>query len=474
MTRLRIGIVVPGFSANAGDWCIPVQLDLARRLSCDADVTVFPLRYPHHRQAYTIESIQVRPQGGGLAAGTARLDLLRRAIAVVVAEHRRRRFDVLHAMWADEPGFVAIAAGRLLGVPVVASLLGGELVALRDIGYGAQISRVNRALIGATLRAADKVTAGSSYLRSLAARIVPQHRLVALTLGVNTEMFRACRTDTPGVDLAGATKLLHVGSLVPVKDQATLLRAVARVRRDIPGIHLHIVGDGPMRAALGTMVIELGLQGCVTFHGAVRHEALPAWYHAADLCVLSSRHEGQELVTLEAAACGRATVGTAVGILPDVMPGRYVAPPQDSERLASAIRLALDDRESCRRQAAFDTVRTRYSLEQTVADLSALYAGRALNRALEAQSPAPKANRQNRQDKRHADNARREPRDRGAVCAVGRDEPGTQSHQHNDAHAIGEGQQTGLVDGESQQKKGQREDVEDDDAQQETKSAGGG
>ena len=374
MTRLRLGIVVPGFSAHAADWCIPVQLDLARRLSAEADVTVFPLRYPPHRRRYAIGPIQVRPLGGGLAAGLARLSLLRRAVAAVVAEHRRRPFDALHAMWTDEPGFVAVAAGRLLGVPVVASLLGGELVGLRDIGYGAQLSRVNRALIAVTLRGAGRVTAGSFYLRRLAAPSVPPPRLVPLTLGVNTDRFRPHSDSPEPVALDGKPKLLHVGSLVPVKDQATLLRAVAHARRNLPSLHLHIVGDGPLRAALSQLAAQLGLAERVTFHGAVPHERLPAWYRAADLGVLSSRHEGQELVTLEAAACGRATVGTRVGILPDLMPPSYVAPPGDAEGLAASIGSALNEGQSPLVEAKFDLVRTRYSLEQTCADLGEVYA----------------------------------------------------------------------------------------------------
>ncbi len=375
MTRLRIGMILPGFSADASDWCIPVQLDLARRLSDEADVIVFPLRYPHHRRPYAVGDIQVRPQGGALTAGPARLSLLRRAVAAVVAEHRQRPFDVLHAMWADEPGFVAVAAGRLLGVPTVASLLGGELVGLRDIGYGAQLSRVNRALIGVTLRAARRVTAGSSYLRRLAAPIAPPQRLIPLTLGVNTDLFQPSNgCGRPALALDGSPKLLHVASLVPVKDQATLLHAVAALRPHVPGVHLHVVGDGPLRAALEQLAATLGVRECVTFHGAVPHEMLPAWYRAADLCVLSSRHEGQELVTLEAAACGRRTVGTAVGLLPDLVPPQYVAPPRDSERLAAAIRAALDGTSSCASEAGPEAIRMRFSLERSVADLTELYA----------------------------------------------------------------------------------------------------
>ena len=79
-------------------------------------------------------------------------------------------------------------------------------------------------------------------------------------------------------------------------------------------------------------------------------------------------------VTLEAAACGRATVGTRVGILPDLMPPSYVAPPGDAEGLAASIGSALNEGQSPLVEAKFDLVRTRYSLEQTCADLGEVYA----------------------------------------------------------------------------------------------------
>ena len=78
-------------------------------------------------------------------------------------------FDLLHAMWADETGLIAGWAGRRLGIPVVVSILGGELVGLRDIGYGLQRSRFSRWIVGQALSGADRVIVPSSYVRRLAA-----------------------------------------------------------------------------------------------------------------------------------------------------------------------------------------------------------------------------------------------------------------------------------------------------------------
>ena len=222
----------------------------------------------------------------------------------VVGEHRRRPFHVLHAVWANEPGYLAVKAGRLLGIPSVVSLFGGELVSLRDIRYGCQLSRMSRYLIRLALRRATVVTAGSTYLQRMARPYLLGDNLLPIAIGVNTDLFCA-RSEVPPVDLVGEKKLLHVASLVPVKDQATLLCSMAHVVRHVPAAYLHLVGDGPLRNSLTRLASSLNLADRVIFHGEVSHERLPAYYRCADLCVLSSRHEGQEMVSLEAAACLR-------------------------------------------------------------------------------------------------------------------------------------------------------------------------
>src|SRR5437764_971125 len=80
-----------------------------------------------------------------------------------------------------------------------------------------------------------------------------------------------------------------------------------------PGAHLHLVGEGPQRRLLELQAEQLGISGAVSFHGPVRREKLGAYYRAADVLAVSSRHEAQSVVVLEAALCGLPVVGAAVG-----------------------------------------------------------------------------------------------------------------------------------------------------------------
>lgn len=371
---MRIGLILPGFSAREDDWCIPALLHLVRQLATRAEIHVFALRYPHRKGRYEVYGTTVHALGGGLAGGLWRPCLLARGMMAVVGEHRRRPFHVLHAVWANEPGYLAVKAGRLLGIPSVVSLFGGELVSLRDIRYGCQLSRMSRHLIRLALRRATVVTAGSTYLQRMARPYLLGDNLLPIAIGVNTDLFCA-RSEVPPVDLVGEKKLLHVASLVPVKDQATLLCSMAHVVRHVPAAYLHLVGDGPLRNSLTRLASSLNLADRVIFHGEVSHERLPAYYRCADLCVLSSRHEGQEIVSLEAAACARTSVGTAVGLLPDLVPAARTVPVRDSEGLSQELIALLQDPDRCKEMglAARETIAAHYSLRSSAEAFWELY-----------------------------------------------------------------------------------------------------
>lgn len=376
---MKIGLIVPGFSASESDWCIPALLDTVRILAAHHDVHVFTLRYPHQRRDYTVYGAHVHALGGGTTARLGRLRLLWDAVRAVTNEAKRGQFDILHGLWADEPGFVTVTAARRLRVKSIVSLMGGELVRMPDIGYGHQLSFSARQMIRHSLNRADSVAVGSDILFDQAAAFgVNPQKMVVAPLGVDTTLF------TPQGEqaaLEGGFKLLHVASLEPIKNQAILLNAAAQARQAVPNLHLHIIGDGRLRDTLARTALSLGIEQAVTFHGNVSRERLPAYFRAADVCVLTSFHESQSLVALEAAACGRATIGTRVGLLPELLPNHdFAAPnPNDLAEIAEIIvKLAQDDdhRAKCHAQAYQQTV-TKFSLEARTAFWVELY--RCLN-----------------------------------------------------------------------------------------------
>lgn len=370
--RLHIGLVTPGFSASEDDWCIPSLLNLVRRLAAEHDVTVYTLRYPHADRTYSISGARVRSFGGATVRGWGRLPLLWRAIRTIIADSRQKPFSVLHGLWADEAGFVASVAARRCAVPSLVSLMGGELVRSPDIDYGVQLSRSGRLLTSVSLWLAHVVSAGSQQMLELAAPYVARERLRQAPLGVDLSLFR------PGSATANASyRVLHAASLTAVKDQEMLLAAFARATQALSSteISLHIAGDGPLRANLDSRARALGIAKSLRFHGALAHERMPGFYRSGDLFALSSRHESQSVALLEAAACGLPAVGTAVGLLPELLPESLLAGPGDDEALARAMISLMRD-ENVRRKEALrlqSVVRSRYGLRETVSRILEIY-----------------------------------------------------------------------------------------------------
>jgi hypothetical protein len=150
-----------GFSAGPSDWCIPALRDLVVQLAQGNDVRVFALRYPYSSARYEFFGVHGIAFGGGQRTKLGSIDVWQQVLRVLAVEHRHRPFAVLHDFWANETGALTAIAGRLLRVPSVVSLAGGELAGWRDIGYGGQLALSERIKVRLALKLAGVVTGRS-------------------------------------------------------------------------------------------------------------------------------------------------------------------------------------------------------------------------------------------------------------------------------------------------------------------------
>ncbi|HHU6749909.1 TPA: CDP-glycerol glycerophosphotransferase family protein [Staphylococcus pseudintermedius] len=111
-------------------------------------------------------------------------------------------------------------------------------------------------------------------------------------------------------------KIVSVGRLSPEKGLDLLIKAVAELAPNYPQLKLYILGDGPLKGTLKSLVEQLGLQNHVYFLGQRRNPFYIV--KRADVFALTSHYEGQSMVILEAL-----TVGTNV-LASDIIANRYV------------------------------------------------------------------------------------------------------------------------------------------------------
>lgn len=148
---------------------------------------------------------------------------------------------------------------------------------------------------------------------------------------------------------AGARVVGSVANLRPVKDHATLLRAMA-VMTDHDDVHVVLVGDGPCRSELERLAGELSIDSRVHFAGHRPND--PNLHGLFNISVLNSLSEASSNSILEAMAAGRPMIATQVGGSGDaVVDGKtgILVFPASPEALAVAIQSLLDDPPAARR-----------------------------------------------------------------------------------------------------------------------------
>lgn len=279
-------------------------------------------------------------------------------------------FDVLHAHFGPV-GNAFRFARELFQAPLVVSF------------HGYDFSTIPRKEGPETYRklwhTADMFLANSSYTRArLLALGCPHPKLVVLPVGLNLTDFpfreRERCSDEP-------VRLLTVARLTEIKGHAWALRALTR----LAGIRFHydIVGDGPLRQQLVSLTRELGLESCVTFHGARTEAEVRAFFQEAHIFLLTSANiegdaEGQGLVLQEAQACGLPVVATQHGAFPEgIAPANkhWLVPERDADSLAAKLRelVAAHRRWPGIGRAGREFVERRYDIHCLNAQLIDLY-----------------------------------------------------------------------------------------------------
>ncbi len=282
-------------------------------------------------------------------------------------------FDVLHTH-LTYGNIIGALAGRLVGLPVVASLHSAhnqpplsrrphqqlESWALR---YGV------RAVIGVGQAVAEAHQARVGRKPIIVIPNAVETTLPTLSMKERT----ALRTELVGD--ANRPLIISVGRLTKPKNLADLLTAFAKLRVTHPTAALIIAGDGGLRQALARQIQTLNLTGHAILLGA--RSDVPRLLLASDIFASSSLWEGLPVAVLEAMAASLPIVATSVGELPQlIVKGTgLIVPPRKPAALAEALRTLLDNpslRESFG-MAARAKVSRDYNAQTWVARLKNIY-----------------------------------------------------------------------------------------------------
>jgi N-acetyl-alpha-D-glucosaminyl L-malate synthase BshA len=270
------------------------------------------------------------------------------SLALAVAMHgvaAKEELDLLHVHYAIPHATSAWVARQMLqdegrDLPVVTTLHGTDITLM---GMHPSFHAITRF----SILKSSGLTAVSSFLRDETVRDfgVPAERIEVIPNFIDPEVYRRDREPCHRGALSreGQKIVMHVSNFRPVKRVRDVIRAFARIRREVDA-RLVMVGDGPERPASQELAEELGVDDEVLFLG--KYANVDELLACSDLFLLPSESESFGLAALEAMACGAPVVGSRTGGLPEVVPeGRagYLLPVGDAEAMGEAGARILGD-----------------------------------------------------------------------------------------------------------------------------------
>ncbi|MFN8499515.1 MAG: glycosyltransferase [Anaerolineae bacterium] len=302
------------------------------------------------------------------------------------------RYDVVHGnFWMS--GWVAARLRKRLGIPAVQIFHAMGKTKQRHQG-GADTSPDDRIAVEmGIVRDVDRLIAQcpaeeTELLHDYGASL---SKVTVIPSAVNIERFRPVprvearrRIGLDSDDLV----VVYVGRMLPRKDVRNLVQAMGLLmnRSTLP-VTLLLVGgetaDGdpektPEIGVLQRMVAELGIGDRVRFVGKRQPDELRDYYSAGDVAVTTPWYEPFGLTPLEAQACGRPVIGSAVGgITFTIRDGRtgFLVPPRAPEALADRLEYLLAQPDLMRQmgQAARERVERDFTWATVAQRTAALY-----------------------------------------------------------------------------------------------------
>ena len=182
-----------------------------------------------------------------------------------------------------------------------------------------------------------------------------QASMVKIAPGIDVDHF--IPTDATvlrnSLGLSDKKVIVSVGRLVHRKGQDHLIEAMPEILKSIPQAHLLLVGEGPYREHLQTLVKKHNLEASVTFIGRIQYKDLPTYICVGDIFAMPSRSrlmglevEGLGIVYLEASSCGLPVLAGDSGGAPDALvqnvTGLVVNGIDDQQIATAAIKLLTD------------------------------------------------------------------------------------------------------------------------------------
>jgi glycosyltransferase involved in cell wall biosynthesis len=279
----------------------------------------------------------------------------------LIAQLRRERTDVVHGHMFGS-NLAAVVFGRTARVPVVVAH--EHSWSFSGSAWRVPIDRILIAGRSDALIACSR----EDRRRMIELERIRPEQIRFIPNGIDA------RPPTPGRDLraelgipSASPTVGTVGTLRVEKRFDVLIRAAAVLTGHVPDLRVLIAGEGPERAALESLISELGLTEVVTLLGS--RTDVPDVLRALDVAVVCSDFEGSPLSVMEYMESALPVVGSRVGGIPDLIEDGVhglLVERRDHQAFATAIEVLVADPDRARRMGLAGRQRRRAEFDLAV------------------------------------------------------------------------------------------------------------
>jgi teichuronic acid biosynthesis glycosyltransferase TuaC len=308
--RLHVLTLTPFFPSDKNEvsGCFVAEaIDQLKHFGVESKViAVSPIHYPkkHAGPGVTAEWVRYLQVPGNLGLSSAGKLLYARLLGRVRGLHNERPIDLIHAHAALPCGHAAALLSRRLHIPFVVTLHGLDVF---NTGYLGGIPAAWRRNVSVQVyREAQNVICVSGKVQeTLKGGTPPEIRTTVVYNGVNPVLF----SPSPTQGEKEVLEILVVGNLLASKGHDLVLRTLKKLTTLFQRVRCLIIGEGPDRARLDSLVRELGLGEHVQFVGRKNRLEVAEAMKKCSVFVLPSQNEGLGCVYLEAMSCGKPAIG---------------------------------------------------------------------------------------------------------------------------------------------------------------------
>ena len=292
----------------------------------------------------------------------------------------RNRIDIIHSN-TYAPALAGQVCASLLGKPHIITVHDVYYIVSKDFwnkwasqaSFGIFTAKLGSLIERIVLKLPANIIHTVSKTSEYDLKICGLRKVTVISNGIALSDY-----DSVSVKKVNPHQAIYIGRLVFHKNLHTVIKAMKKVVAKIPDAKLVVVGDGPLIFSLKKLVMSLGISENVVFKGRVAHAKKVKLLKESSFLVFPSVVEGFGIVVLEAFACCKPVLVSAVrpmtDIVQDGVDGFFIAP-FDVDMWASIMYEMFSNFEKVVKMGIFGRkkIERKYTIQKSVEELEKLY-----------------------------------------------------------------------------------------------------